>query len=59
MRSSWWELRLFDVTPSAVLGADQSLLATGRLDNQLSCWAATTALSAAASGDAPRPATSR
>jgi aspartyl aminopeptidase len=41
---SGWELQLFDVTPSAVLGADASLLASGRLDNQLSCWAAVVAL---------------
>jgi len=40
----WWELCLFDRTPAAVLGADQSLLAAGRLDNQLSCWAATDAI---------------
>jgi aspartyl aminopeptidase len=40
----WWELCLFDRTPAAVLGADASLLAAGRLDNQLSCWAATDAL---------------
>jgi aspartyl aminopeptidase len=39
-----WELCLFDVAPAAVLGADASLLASGRLDNQLSCWAATEAL---------------
>ena len=32
---------LFDVQPAAVLGADRSLLASGRLDNQVSCWAAT------------------
>ena len=48
----WWELSLFDITPAAVLGADQSLIASARLDNQLSCWAATTALV-----DAPVPAT--
>jgi aspartyl aminopeptidase len=42
-----WELCLFDRTPPAVLGADQSLLAAGRLDNQLSCWAAVDAISAA------------
>ena len=39
-----WELCLYDVQPAAVLGADRSLLASGRLDNQVSCWAATTAL---------------
>jgi len=41
---AWWELCLFDVQPAAVLGADRSLLASGRLDNLVSCWAATTAL---------------
>jgi aspartyl aminopeptidase len=41
---SWWELCLYDVQGAAVLGADRSLLASGRLDNLLSCWAATTAL---------------
>ena len=46
-----WELGLFDVQPAAVLGADRSLLASGRLDNQASCWAATTALAAAAPTD--------
>jgi aspartyl aminopeptidase len=43
---SSWELCLTDITAAAVLGADGSLLASGRLDNQLSCWAATTALAA-------------
>jgi aspartyl aminopeptidase len=43
-----WDLSLFDRTPAAVLGGDESLLAAGRLDNQLSCWAATDALIAAA-----------
>jgi aspartyl aminopeptidase len=42
-----WELCLFDRTAPAVLGADQSLLAAGRLDNQVSCWAAVDAISAA------------
>lgn len=41
---AWWELCLYDVQGATVLGADQSLLASGRLDNQLSCWAAATAL---------------
>ena len=48
----WWELCLFDRTPAAVLGADASLLAAGRLDNQLSCWAATDALAHAAAAEA-------
>ncbi len=44
-----WDLCLFDRTPAQVLGPDARLLASGRLDNQASCWAATSALSAAAS----------
>ncbi|MEY4605763.1 MAG: hypothetical protein RLY45_523 [Actinomycetota bacterium] len=49
-----WDLSLFDVTPSAIIGPAGDLLASGRLDNQVSCWAATTALLAAhdASADA-------
>jgi aspartyl aminopeptidase len=43
---AWWELCLYDVQGAAVLGADHSLLASGRLDNQVSCWAAITALAA-------------
>jgi aspartyl aminopeptidase len=43
-----WDLCLYDLTPSAVLGGDSSLLASGRLDNQLSCWAALEAISTAA-----------
>lgn len=39
-----FDAHLFDVTPAAVLGSDRSLIASGRLDNQLSCWAATTAM---------------
>ena len=44
---AFWELCLYDVQPAAVLGADASLLAAGRLDNLLSCWAAVDALIAA------------
>ena len=47
----WWELCLFDRTPAAVLGADDSLLASGRLDNQLSCWAATDAIAGTTAAD--------
>ena len=43
-----WDLCLFDRTPPEVLGADRSLLAAGRLDNQLSCWAAVEAIVASA-----------
>ena len=38
--------QLVDHEPSRVLGVDQSLLASGRLDNQLSCWAAVRSLAA-------------
>jgi len=34
------DLVLYDSAPAAVIGADHSLLASGRLDNQVSCWAA-------------------
>ena len=51
---STWELCLFDRTPPAVLGGDRSLLAAGRLDNQVSCWAA---IDAIASGDSAPSAT--
>lgn len=43
-----WELCLFDRTPPEILGADQSLLAAGRLDNQVSCWAAVEAITGTA-----------
>lgn len=46
-----WDIGLYDVTPARIIGADRSLLASGRLDNQVSCWAAIEAL-AAASGPA-------
>ena len=52
--ASFWDLCLYDVQKAAVLGADRSLIASGRLDNQLSCWAATSALAAAAAGPAHR-----
>lgn len=42
--ASWWELCLYDTQGAAVIGPDESMLASGRLDNLLSCWAATTAL---------------
>ena len=41
---AFWELCLYDVQPAAVIGADSSLLASGRLDNLLSCWAAIDAI---------------
>jgi aspartyl aminopeptidase len=39
-----WDLCLFDRTRAEILGADRSLLAAGRLDNQVSCWAAVEAI---------------
>lgn len=43
------DAQLFDVTPAGLLGVDGSLLASARLDNQLSCWAAITALATSGS----------
>lgn len=48
---TWWDLCLYDTQGAAVVGADQSLLASARLDNQLSCWAATVALAASTPTD--------
>lgn len=39
-----FDAHLFDITPAAILGVDNSLLASSRLDNQLSCWAAVNAI---------------
>jgi aspartyl aminopeptidase len=41
---AWWDLCLYDLQGAAVIGADESLLTSARLDNQLSCWAAARAL---------------
>lgn len=49
---AFWDLCLYDVQPAALIGGDESLLASGRLDNQVSCWAATMALTAAEPTDA-------
>ncbi len=48
---TWWDLCLYDLQGARVLGADSSMLASGRLDNLLSCWAATQALDAAEPSD--------
>jgi aspartyl aminopeptidase len=42
-----WDLCLFDRTPAGRLGVDGALVAGGRLDNLVSCWAATEALATA------------
>jgi aspartyl aminopeptidase len=39
-----WDVMVHDLTPGAVLGRDQDLLASGRIDNLVSCWAAIDAL---------------
>ncbi|MEO7399088.1 MAG: M18 family aminopeptidase [Ilumatobacteraceae bacterium] len=54
---AWWELCLFDVTAAAVIGADESLIASARLDNQVSCWAATDALVRLTTGAVGEPMT--
>ena len=36
--------QLFDIQKASLVGADNSLIASARLDNQASCWAAMTAL---------------
>lgn len=41
-----WSLSLFDISQACLLGADNSLLSSGRIDNLISCWAAASALSA-------------
>jgi aspartyl aminopeptidase len=43
-KAHWWDLVLYDVQPAAVLGVEGDFLASGRLDNQLSCWAAVDSL---------------
>jgi aspartyl aminopeptidase len=47
---AFWDLCLYDVGQASYLGADRSMIASGRLDNQVSCWAAVTALAAADPG---------
>ena len=39
-----YDAHLYDITPASLLGVDQSLIASARLDNQLSCWAAVQAV---------------
>lgn len=47
---AWWDLALFDAQPAAMIGVGRSLVASGRLDNQVSCWAAVRALAGAEPG---------
>jgi aspartyl aminopeptidase len=39
-----FDAHLYDITPASILGVDESMLVSARLDNQVSCWAALTAL---------------
>jgi aspartyl aminopeptidase len=48
---AFWDIAFYDLTPASLLGQDLSLLASGRLDNQVSCWAATEGLIAASSSE--------
>jgi aspartyl aminopeptidase len=48
-----WDAMAHDLTPPSLLGVDRSLFASPRLDNQLSCHAATTALLALLADDDP------
>jgi aspartyl aminopeptidase len=54
-----WDVMVHDVVPGTISGVDGELISIARIDNLLSCWAATRAIAAAASGDdgtATRPA---
>lgn len=42
-----WEARFVDHQPAGIIGSESALLASGRLDNLLSCWAAIRAIASA------------
>ena len=46
-----YDAHLFDITPAQLVGNKQEFLASARLDNQVSCWAAVEALAASQSSD--------
>ena len=46
-----FDAQLFDVQKASLLGVDESLIASSRLDNQLSCWAGITAIADSESSD--------
>jgi aspartyl aminopeptidase len=52
-----WDLMLHDLAPGALVGRDEELLGSARLDNLASCWAAVEALTevAPSAGDGPVP----
>ena len=39
-----WDAMVHDTTPATLLGRDDEFISSGRIDNLVSCWAATTAL---------------
>lgn len=45
------ELSLYDTQPATLIGVRRDLVASGRIDNQVSCWAAIEALLAVDGGD--------
>jgi aspartyl aminopeptidase len=45
-----WDLMLHDVAPGAIVGRDDELVGSARLDNLASCWAAVEALTEVAPG---------
>lgn len=47
-----WDVMLHDVNPGTRLGTDGELVSVARIDNLLSCWAATEAIGSAAQTDA-------
>ena len=47
-----WDVMAHDVTPGALAGVDRELISSPRLDDLLSCWAATCALVSAAADPA-------
>lgn len=47
-----WDVMPHDLTPSAVVGLAEDMIAAPRLDNQLSCWAGLSALTEATSDTA-------
>ena len=45
--ANWWDICLYDTQSAALIGDDAQFVASGRLDNLISCWAATSALCSA------------
>jgi aspartyl aminopeptidase len=46
-----FDAHLYDVSPATILGVDESILVSARLDNQISCWAAINALADMKNGE--------